>query len=114
LRSIAERKVADVVILDLTGESTFGGLKPEVTERVRTLMRAGQTKFVLNLQDVSYLDSSGLGDLAGAHQAAAKEGAQLKISGVQPRISDLLRTVNLLRVFEIFESEPQALKSFQA
>jgi anti-sigma B factor antagonist len=112
MNCVAERRVADVTVLDLTAQRMLGGVNTEVTDRIRSLIGESRTKFLLNLKDVSYLDSSGLGDLAGAHQTAARQGAKLKLSNVQDRVALLLRTVNLLKIFEIFDSEEEALKSF--
>jgi anti-sigma B factor antagonist len=113
MNCVAERVVADVTVLDLSGQRMLGGMNTEVTDKIRSLIGDSRTKFLLNLQGVSYLDSSGLGDLAEAHQTAVRRGAKLKLSNVQERVALLLRTVNLLKVFEIFESEEEALKSFR-
>jgi anti-anti-sigma factor len=111
MRCAAERLEGDVTVLDLSGRQMLD-MNTEVTDRIRALIREGRRKFLLNLENVAYLDSSGLGDLAGAHQAAIKEGVSLKLANVQERVAQLLRTVNLWRVFEVFDSEPEGLRSF--
>jgi anti-sigma B factor antagonist len=113
MRCSAERTVGDVTVLDLAAQDALGLVRTEVSDRVRQLAAQGRRKLVLNLADVSYLDSSGLGDLAQAHQAATADKATLKLSNVQPRVADLLRTVNLWRVFESFDSEGDAVSSFR-
>ena len=113
MRFNAERLSADVTILDLAGEQALGDLTPHVANRIKGLLGEGRRKFILNFDGVAYLDSSGLGDLATAHQAAEREGAKLKLINVPPRVSTLLRTVNLLRVFEIVGSEAEAIRSLQ-
>jgi anti-sigma B factor antagonist len=113
MRCITDRQVEDVTVLELGSPEGFGELESEVSDRIKSLTREGRNRFVLNLQEVSYLDSRGLGDLANAHQTAAADGARVKLSNVQPRVATLLRTVNLLRFFEIFDSEEDALKSFR-
>jgi anti-sigma B factor antagonist len=112
MRCAGERLVADVTILDLAGRGMLGEINTEVTDRVRALIGERRTKLLLNLGGVSYLDSNGLGDLAGAYQVVAKQGATMKLSNVQQRVFDLLRTVNLAKAFEIFDSEEEALRSF--
>jgi len=113
MRCVGERLVADVTILDLVGRGMLGEINTELTDKVRARIGERRTKFLLNLDGVSYLDSNGLGDLAGAHQAAAKQGATVKLAGVQQRVADLLRTVNLIKAFEVFDSEEEALTSFR-
>jgi anti-sigma B factor antagonist len=113
MRYSAERVVGDVTILDLAGVQVFGTLGTEVSDRVEALTGQGRTKFLLNLQEVPYLDSSGLGDLAQAYQTAAGHGATLKLANVCERVVGLLQTVQLLRFFPIFASEQAALESFR-
>ncbi len=113
MRCIADRQVEDVTVLNLASRDGFGELNTEVSDRIKALTREGRGRFLLNLQEVSHLDSSGLGDLANAHKSAAAAGVSVKLSNVQPRVAAVLRTVNLLRFFEIFDSEEEALKSFR-
>jgi anti-sigma B factor antagonist len=113
MRCVGERLVSDVTILDLAGPGGLGEINTEITDKVRARIGERCTKFLLNLSGVSYLDSNGLGDLAGAQQTAAKQGATVKLSGVHQRVADLLRTVNLIKAFEVFDSEEEALKSFR-
>lgn len=113
MRFTAERQVADVTILDLASQQALGDMQTHVADRISGLIGEGRKKFIINFDGVSYLDSSGLGDLAKAHQAAVREDARLKLINVPSRVSTLLRTVNLLRVFEIVGSEADAIRSFQ-
>ena len=113
MRFTAERQVADITILDLASQQALGDMNTHVANRITGLIGEGRKKFIINFDGVSYLDSSGLGDLAKAHQTAAREDARLKLINVPSRVSTLLRTVNLLRVFEIFGSEADAIRSFQ-
>jgi anti-sigma B factor antagonist len=112
MRCSSERQVGDVTILDLSGQQALVELENVVTNRTRSLLAADRRKFVLNMADVSYLDSRGLGDLAEEHQTAARNGAALKLTNVHPRVLTLLKTVNLLKVFDVFESDEDALASF--
>jgi anti-anti-sigma factor len=113
MRFSAERLIADVTILDLASEQALGDMDTHVANRVSDLIGEGRRKFVLNFDHVAYIDSSGLGDLAAAHQAAARENATLTLLNVPARVQTLLRTVNLLRVFEIVGSEAEAIRRFQ-
>ena len=113
MRFTAERLIADVTILDLASEQVLGDMSNHLANRIRDLVGEGRRKFILNFDGVAYLDSHGLGDLAKAHETAVREDAKLKLINVPPRVSTLLRTVNLLRVFEIVESEAEATRSFQ-
>src|SRR6476659_2050269 len=98
MRFTAERLIADVTILDLASEQVLGDMNNHLANRIRDLLGEGRRKFILNFDGVDYLDSHGLGDLAKAHETAVREDAKLKLINVPPRISTLLRTVNLLRV----------------
>ena len=113
MRLTGERLIADVTILDLASEQALGDLSTPVANRISGLVGEGRRKFILNFDGVAYLDSIGLGDLAKAHQTAEREDAKLKLINVPPRILTLLRTVNLLRIFEIVGSESDAIRSFQ-
>ena len=113
MRFNAERLIADVTILDLAGEQGLGDMTTHVADRISGLIGDGRRNFILNFDGVTYLDSSGLGDLAKAHQTALREDAKLKLINVPPRVSTLLRTVNLLRVFDIVGTEAEAIRSFQ-
>ena len=113
MRLTGERLIADVTILDLASEQELGDLSTPVANRISGLVGEGRRKFILNFDGVAYLDSIGLGDLAKAHQAAERQDAKLKLINVTPRVSTLLRTVNLLRIFEIVGSESDAIRSFQ-
>ncbi len=113
MRFTAERLIADVTILDLASEQALGDMTTHVANRIGDLIGEGRRKFILNFDGVAYLDSSGLGDLAKAHKTATQEDAKLKLINVPPHVSTLLRTVNLLRFFEIVESEAEAIRGFQ-
>ena len=113
MRFSAERLIADVTILDLAGEQGLGDMSTQVADRIGGLIGEGRRKFILNFDGVAYIDSSGLGDLAKAHKTALREDAKLKLINVPPRVSALLRTVNLFKVFDIVGSEAEAIRGFQ-
>src|SRR3954468_17011934 len=113
MRFTAERLVADVTILDLASEQALGDMEPHLANRISGLVGEGRRKFIVNFDGVAYLDSSGLGDLVKTHQTVTRKAAKLKLINVPPRVATLLRTVNLLRVFDIGDSEAEAIRSFQ-
>src|SRR5580765_7302729 len=108
------RQVGDVAIVDLSGRITLGDGSGIVRETVKDLLKGGKKNLLLNLGDVSYIDSSGLGELVGAYATGANQGAQIKLLNVQKRVDDLFTITKLYTVFESFTSETAALQSFGA
>jgi anti-sigma B factor antagonist len=108
------RQVGDVAIVDLSGCITLGDGSGIVRETVKDMLAGGQKNLLLNLGDVSYIDSSGLGELVSAHATCANQGVQIKLLNLQKRVHDLLQLTKLYTVFESFTSEPAALRSFGA
>ena len=107
------RRLDDVVILDLSGRITMGEGTLIVRERIKKLLDAGDRKFLLNLSDVDYIDSSGLGELVTSFTTVRNQGGQLKLLNLTRRVQDLLQITKLLTVFEVFDSESEALKSLK-
>jgi anti-sigma B factor antagonist len=107
-----ERMVAGVTILDLEGRLTFtsGG---EMGRRVQALLVGGTTQLVLNLEDVSYVDSAGLGAMVEAFTVARHTAARLKLLSPTERTRHLLEITGLARIVETFDSEAAALASFE-
>lgn len=110
---ISERKVGPVTVVDLSGKlvSTENG---RVKEAVTTLVQQGTKQIVLNLGNVSYVDSSGLGELVACHGTATRGGGTVKLANAGKRIQDLLVMTKLLTVFDCHESEEAAVQSFSA
>jgi anti-sigma B factor antagonist len=108
------RQVGDVAIVDLSGRITLGDGAGIVRETVKDILKEGQKKLVLNLGDVSYIDSSGLGELVGAYATGANQGAQIKLLNVQKKVQDLIQITKLYTVFESFTDENAAVQSFAA
>jgi len=108
------RQVGDVAIVDLRGRITLGDGAGIVRETVKDILREGQKRLVLNLGDVSYIDSSGLGELVSAYATGANQGAQIKLLNVQKRVQDLIQLTKLYTVFESFTDEAAAVQSFGA
>jgi anti-anti-sigma factor len=112
---IAERRSGDVVIFDLYGQMTLSGEEPpRLLAAVRRVVNKGCRKVILNLTHVSYVDSTGIGEIAGAYTRVAREGGSLKLAGVSPRIQELLDTTNLATIIGSCPDEAAALKALDA
>ena len=111
---IDQRAVGDVVVLDLKGKITLGEGDELLKDKVNSLVNQGHKKIVLNLADVPYLDSAGLGEVVRAYTTVSRQGGALKLLGLTKRITDLLAITKLLTVFETFDSEDEAVRSFSA
>ena len=111
---IEERAVGDVVVLDLKGKITLGEGDELLKDKVNSLVNQGQKKIVLNLADVPYIDSAGLGEVVRTYTTVSRQGGSLKLLNLTKRITDLLSITKLLTVFETFDSENEAVRSFSA
>jgi anti-sigma B factor antagonist len=109
---IVERLVGDVTILDLHGKILIGEGDDALREAVTKLVDGGKTKLLLNLADVPYVDSAGLGEIVRCYTTVSKKGGKLKLLNLTKKIQDLLSITKLLTVFETFENESEAVKSF--
>ena len=109
---IKERVVKGVSILDLSGKIVLGEGDVQVKERIKDLMADGQRRVLLNLAEVNYIDSAGLGTLISSYTTAKREGGSLKLVNLTKRIQDLLAITKLITVFETFDNEADALASF--
>src|SRR6476469_8892558 len=110
--NISERQAGDVTILDLDGKVTIGEGSVALRGAIRRVLGEGKTKLILNLGRVGYIDSSGIGELVSSFTAVSKEGGTLKLLNLTEKIQDLLAITKLLTVFDVFESEAEALSSF--
>lgn len=111
---ITERSVGDVMVLDIKGKITLGEGDEQLKDKVNSLVNQGQRKLVLNLAEVPYLDSAGLGRVVGAYTTVSRQGGSLKLLNLTKRITNLLSITKLLTVFETFDSESDAVQSFSA
>ena len=107
------RRLDDVVILDLSGRITMGEGTLILRDQIQKLLSAGDRKFLLNLEDVNYIDSSGLGELVTSFTTVRNQGGLLKLLNLTRRVQDLLQITKLLTVFETFNSEAEALKTMK-
>ena len=110
---ITERQVGDVMILDLKGKITLGEGDELLKDKVNSLVNQGHKKIVLNLADVPYIDSAGLGEVVRTYTTVSRQGGSLKLLNLTKRIEDLLSITKLLTVFDTFDSEAEAIKSYK-
>ncbi|PYR36765.1 MAG: anti-sigma factor antagonist [Acidobacteria bacterium] len=111
---IEERAVGDVVVLDLKGRVTLGEGDELLKDKVNSLLNQGRKKIVLNLAEVPYIDSAGLGEIVRTYTTVSRQGGSLKLLNLTKRIADLLSITKLLTVFESFDAEADAVRSFSA
>jgi len=111
---IAIRRVENVAVVDLSGRITLGEAAGRLRDTIKDLVANGSKDILLNLAGVTYMDSSGLGELVGAFATVSNRGGKLKLAGLQPRVHELMHLTKLYSVFETFTDEPQAVRSFQA
>jgi len=111
---IEERVVGEVTILDLKGKMTLGEGDELLKDKINSLIHQGQKKLLLNLEGVPYIDSAGLGEIVRTYTTVSRQGGSLKLVNLTKRITDLLSITKLLTVFETFDTEADAIKSFQA
>jgi len=109
---IEERIVGNVTILDLKGKITLGEGDEALKDKINSLLHQDRKKLLLNLADVPYIDSAGLGEVVRTYTTVSRQGGQLKLVNLTKRITDLLSITKLLTVFETFDVEQDALNSF--
>ena len=110
---INSRQVDGVTIMDCSGRITLGEGSVMLRDNVRELLAKGQKKIVLNLADVNYIDSSGIGELVSAFTTAKNQGGELKLLNLTKKVHDLLQITKLYTVFDVKEDETAAVKAFK-
>jgi len=110
---LKERQAGDVTILDLSGEVRIGEGSIALRDSIRNLADQGKKKVLLNLAGVKYIDSSGIGELIANYTTISRQGGQLKLLKLTDRVQNLLVITKLLTVFDSYDDEAEALKSFQ-
>jgi anti-sigma B factor antagonist len=110
---VKERQAGDVTVLDLSGEVRIGEGAVALRDSIRGLADQGKKKVLLNLAGVKYMDSSGVGELIANYTTLTRGGGQLKLLNLTDRIQNLLVITKLLTVFDAYENEAEALKSFE-
>src|SRR3989304_9629468 len=109
---IVERSAGDITILDVTGRMTLGEGDEALRDKVNSLVSQGKKKLILNLAAVAYIDSAGLGEIVRTYTTVSRQGGSLKLLGLTKRITDLLSITKLLTVFETYDTEHAAVRSF--
>jgi len=111
--TITERQLDGVVILDLTGRITIGDGTLILRKRVQELLDQDQKQLLLNLANVDYIDSSGLGEVVRSFTTVRNAGGNLKLLSLTRKVRDLMQITKLLTVLDVFDRESEALKSFR-
>lgn len=109
---VNNRQVDGVTVVDMSGRITLGEGSVVLRDTIRDLVGKGQKKILLNLGDVTYIDSSGIGELVSAFTAVRREGGELKLLNLTKKVHDLLQITKLYTVFDIKDDEATAIKSF--
>jgi anti-sigma B factor antagonist len=111
--TISERRLDGVVIMDLTGRITIGEGTVVLRKRIQELLDQDEKQLLLNLADVDYIDSSGLGEVVRAYTTVRNAGGNLKLLSLTAKVRDLMQITKLLTVLDVFERESEALKSYR-
>ena len=111
---IDERVVGNVIVLDLTGKLTLGDGDDLLKDKINSLLQQNKKNILLNLAGVPYLDSAGIGRVVGSFTTVSRAGGALKLVNLTKRIHDLMAITKLLTVFETFDAEADAVRSFPA
>jgi len=110
---LTKRTVDGILAVEANGRIVFGEESSLLREEVKRSIADGQKRIVLNLSEVTYIDSGGLGTLVGLHTSAHNAGGSIKLANLTKRVGDLLQVTKLLTVFEVYDSEYEALEAFR-
>jgi anti-sigma B factor antagonist len=106
------RQVGDIAVIDLSGRLTVGEGSSAIREEVQDLITTGTRKILMNLTEVTYIDSSGIGELVADFTSMSNAGGKLKLTGLTKAVRELLRVTKLTNIFDVHDDEAQALSSF--
>jgi anti-sigma B factor antagonist len=109
----SNRQIDGITIVDLSGRITLGEGSVVLRDTIRDLVSKGKTKILLNLADVTYIDSSGIGELVSAYTTLRNQGGELKLLSLTKKVHDLLQITKLYTVFDIKDEEAAAVQSFK-
>ncbi len=107
------RELGGIAMVDLSGRISLGDGSALLRKTVRDLLEEGKTKIILNLGDVNYIDSSGIGELVSGFTAVRNRGGELKLLNLTKKVHDLLQLTKLFTVFEVYNEESTAVSSFK-
>ena len=108
------REIGDVTVIDMDGRITLGEGSALLRDLVRQYLGKGRKKILLNLAGITYIDSTGLGELVSGYRLMKSEDGEIKLLNLNKKVSDLLQITKLYTVFEIHSQEAQAIASFQS
>ena len=109
---IEERTVGPIVVLDMAGRLVAGDSQGRLRDKINSLMLQERVQILLNLAEVSYIDSTGLGELVSSHSTVTRHKGQIKLVNLTEKVQDLIAICRLSTVFETFESEAEAVSSY--
>ncbi len=109
---LTNRQVGDVTVIDAVGRITLGEGSSTFRDTLKDLTASGNKKLLLNLGEVSYIDSSGIGEMVSGFTSVTNQGGQLKLLNLTKRVKDLLQITKLYTVFEVFDDEAAAVRSY--
>lgn len=110
---LTTRQVGDITVIDAAGRITLGEGSSTFRDTIKEMVNAGQKKILLNLAEVSYIDSSGIGELVSGFTTVSNAGGSLKLVNLTKRIHDLLQITKLYTIFEVFDDEAKGLASMK-
>ncbi len=111
--NIHERRIGDVTVLDMDGNIRIGGSNIALKKAIQNLVAEGRNQIVLNLARVTYIDSSGLGELISSHVTSNHKGGQIKLLNLTQRFHELMTITKLIKIFDVYDDESQAVDSFK-
>ncbi len=106
------RDTAGVRVLDLEGKITIGAGDVQLRQLIEESLASGKQNLLLNLKGISHIDSSGIGEMVGCFTTVTRRGGKMKLVSLPPKINDILTVTQLITVFDVFDSEGEALASF--
>jgi anti-sigma B factor antagonist len=109
---LSTRQVGGITVIDASGRITLGEGASAFRDLIRDLAAKGDKKILLNLSDVTYIDSSGIGEMVSGYTTVTNHGGVLKLLGLNKRVKDLLQITKLYTVFEVHDDEASAVRSF--
>jgi anti-sigma B factor antagonist len=110
--NIVEKEISGVTVLELAGRVTLGEESSQLRTKLKDILGQGKTRLVLDLGEVTYIDSAGLGTLVAGFTSARNQGANLKLANLTKRFQEQLNITKLVTVFDVYNSVPDAVKSF--
>jgi anti-sigma B factor antagonist len=111
---MVEKQVSGVTVLQLSGRITLGEESSQLRTKIKDVLGQGNTRLVLDLAEVAYIDSAGLGTLVAGFTSAQNQGANMKLANLTKRFDELLHITKLVTVFDVYKTVEDALKSFAA